>query len=152
MTIARQLEPELLPPLVDHELELHLNERTLGDTRTRPPTYRFEMRVGGHLAGSISLRLGHSEYIEKYAGHIGYGVEPIFRGHRFAARACQLVFPVARRHGFRSLWITCNPENVASRRTCEIVGGALVDIVDVPPMIDLYREGDRQKCRYRVTL
>ena len=43
-------------------------------------------------------------------------------------------------------------ENVASRRTCELVGGALIDIVDVPPIIDLYKEGDRQKCRYRVVL
>ena len=152
MTIAAHLEPELLPPLVDRELELHLTDRTLGDGRHRPPTYRFEMRVGGLLAGNISLRLGHSEYIQKYAGHIGYGVDPMFRGHHYAARSCRLLFPVARSHGFHALWITCNPENVASRRTCELIGGQLMDIVDVPPIIDLYREGDRQKCRYRVLL
>ena len=28
----------------------------------------------------------------------------------------------------------------------------LVEIVDVPPTLDLYKEGDRQKCRYRVRL
>lgn len=152
MTIAAHLEPVLLPPLADHELELHLTDRTLGDGRSRPPTYRFELRVDGALAGNISLRLGHTEYIEKYAGHIGYGVEPMFRGQHYAARSCRMLFPVARRHGFRALWITCNPENVASRRTCELVGGQLIDIIDVPPIIDLYREGDRQKCRYRVLL
>ena len=46
MTIARQLEPELLPPLVDHELELHLNERTLGDTRTTRSTPGPRKRIG----------------------------------------------------------------------------------------------------------
>jgi tagatose 1,6-diphosphate aldolase len=51
-----------------------------------------------------------------------------------------------------TLWITCNPENVASRRTCELVGGELVDIVELPPDIDMYKEGERQKCRYRVRL
>jgi predicted acetyltransferase len=50
------------------------------------------------------------------------------------------------------LWITCNPENVASRRTCELVGGELVDIVDLPVDSDMYKEGARQKCRYRVKL
>ena len=83
---------------------------------------------------------------------IGYGVDFDFRGKRYAARACRLLFHLARCHGMSQLWITCNPENVASRRTCELVGGVLVDIVDVPSTIDVYREGDRQKCRYRIRL
>ena len=64
----------------------------------------------------------------------------------------QLVLDVARSHGFKVLWITCNPENVASRRTCELVGGQLIDIVDLPPETDMYKEGERQKCRYRFVL
>lgn len=140
-------------PLVDGELELHLAERTLGDPRRNwVPAYRFEMRVTGVKAGTISLRVGSSELIERYAGHIGYGVEPPFRGRRYAARACTLLFGLARSHGLRTLWITCNPENVPSRRTCELVGGELVDIVELPPDSDMYKEGERQKCRYRVRL
>lgn len=140
-------------PLVDGELELHLVERTLGDPqRQRVPAYRFDMVVGGVKAGSISLRVGSGAFIEQYAGHIGYGVEYEFRGHRYAARACQLLFALARQHELTMLWITCNPENVASRRTCELIGGELVDIVDVPVETDMYKEGDRQKCRYRVRL
>src|SRR5690606_31709736 len=116
------------PVFVDRELELHLVERTPGDpTRNWVPAYRFEMRVGGQHAGSISLRVGTNPYIELYAGHIGYGVEPAFRGHHYAARACRVMFELARRHGMTMLWITCNPENVASRRTAELVGGKLVD-------------------------
>ena len=80
------------------------------------------MRVGGERIGNISLRLGRTEFIERYAGHIGYGVDLAHRGHGYAARACRLVFPVAKRNGFTVLWITCNPENVASRRTCERAG------------------------------
>jgi tagatose 1,6-diphosphate aldolase len=142
-----------VPPLADRELELHLTERTLGDpARHWVPAYRFEMRVGGRKAGSISLRVGSNAYLELYAGHIGYGVEYEFRGRRFAARSCRLLFDLARVHGLTTLWITCNPENVASRRTCELVGGELVDIVDLPPETDMYKEGERQKCRYRVQL
>ena len=47
------------------------------------------------------------------------------------------------------LWVTCNPDNIASRRTCELAGGVLVEIVDLPEDIDMYQEGERRKCRYR---
>jgi predicted acetyltransferase len=142
-----------VPLLVDGELELHLIERTLADhARNRVPAYRFELRVGGEKVGSASLRVGATEYLERYAGHIGYGVEYPFRGRRYAARACMLLFDVARQHGMTTLWITCNPENVASRRTCERIGGELVDIVDLPEETDMYKEGERQKCRYRIRL
>ncbi len=142
-----------VPLLVDGELELHLVERTLGDPRRNwVPAYRFDMRVGGTTAGTISLRVGRTTYVERYAGHIGYGVEPPYRGHRYAARAVTLLFDLARQHRLPALWITCNPENVASRRTCELVGGELVEIVDLPPETEMYKEGERQKCRYRVRL
>lgn len=143
----------LPPPLVDAELELMLVERTPADPeRNWVPAYRFEMRVVGHVAGGVTLRVGHGEYLERYAGHIGYGVEPAFRGNRYAARSTRLLFALARRHGLQTLWITCNPENVASRRTCELVGGELVDIVDLPSDSDMYQRGERQKCRYRIRL
>jgi len=142
-----------LPPLVDGELELHLVERTAGDPlRDRVPAYRFELRVEGRHVGNASLRVGSGVYLERYAGHIGYGVDGPFRGHRYAARATRLLLEIARRHGMTIVWITCNPENVASRRTCELVGGELVEIVDLPSDSDMYQEGERQKCRYRIRL
>jgi len=143
------LELDGVPMLADEDLELVLVEHTLQGPG-RVPTFRYEMRVAGDRVGSASLRVGTDEYIEKYAGHIGYGVDHAHRGKHYALRATRLLMKVARKHGLTMLWITCNPENVASRRTIERVGGELVDIVDVPPHVDLYREGDRQKCRYRV--
>jgi tagatose 1,6-diphosphate aldolase len=145
------MELDMVPVLVDGDLELHLIDRTLVQP-SRAPAYRFEMRVAGERAGTATLRIAGGDYFERYAGQIGYGVDIAHRGHHYAARTCKLLFDLARRHGLSTLWITCNPENVASRRTCELVGGELVEIVDVPPTIDLYREGDRQKCRYRVRL
>ena len=140
-------------PLVDDELELYLVEHSPAQPeRNWVPAYRFELRVDGERVGSVSLRLGNNEFLERFAGHIGYGVELPFRGRRYAARACKILFELARKHGMTTLWITCNPENVASRRTCEIVGGELVDIVDLPIDCDMYREGERQKCRYRIRL
>ena len=122
------------------------------------PAYHFWMHVAPHfgrvlpIAGAVGLRIGNTLNIELYFGHIGYHVYPAARGHRYAQRACRLLFPLARAHGFSSLWITCNPDNIPSRRTCERLGGTLVNIVPLPLDNVLYTQGDRDKCRYRIDI
>ena len=141
--------------LVDGDLTLVLVDKVPADPAMGyVPAYDFQMRRTGSPAriGGISLRVGDTDHLRMYAGHIGYGVEPEFRGHHYAARACRLLLPLARLHGIKELWITCNPDNVASRRTCELAGAVFVEIVDLPEDCDMYREGERQKCRYRIDL
>jgi tagatose 1,6-diphosphate aldolase len=104
------------------------------------------------MAGGISLRVGTNRAIELYYGHFGYHVYPAARGHHFAERASRLLLPLARAHGMKTLWITCNPENEASRRTCQRLGAALVEIVPVPRSDPLYGRGDHEKCRFRIDL
>lgn len=152
-TIEELRRIDLLPVgrLVDDELELTLAaHESLNPSTGWVPTYRFDMRCNGRYAGSISLRIANTPEIVLYLGHIGYNVDVNFRGHHFAARSCKLIFPLAAQHGLNPVWITCNPDNWASRRTCELAGGEMVEIVDVPPNNSLYQRGDLQKCRYRV--
>jgi tagatose 1,6-diphosphate aldolase len=139
--------------LHDGEMELHL-ERTIPSYPTRSwlPTYDFALRVDGAPAGDINLRIGNTSNILLYGGHIGYNVEPAFRGQHFAERACRLLFPLAQAHGLTTVWITTTPDNVASRRTCERLDARLVEIVPVPEDNDLFAIGDREKCRYRIDL
>ena len=139
--------------LIDRDLELELVDRFPGDpARGWVPAYVFRMIHPGEdeTLGHIHLRIGNPESLVLYGGHIGYGVAPAHRGHHYAARACRLLFPLARSHGFRVLWITCDPENTASRRTCELAGAEFVEIVGLPEGSDMYRQGSRQKCRYRL--
>ena len=141
--------------LKDGELELILVETRAGDTDIElAPTYKFDMRLEGNgaKAGYIELRVGNTRHIVMYAGHIAYRVRPEHQGHRYAARACRLLLPLASRHDLGTLWITCNPENIASARTCELAGGELVETVDLPENTDMYRRGERRKRRYRFEL
>ena len=140
---------------VDGDLRLILVEKRFGNpARGVVPAYKFAMRKVDteEPIGRVDLRIGNTEQIVLYAGHIGYRVEPPYRGQRYAARSCLLLFDLARRHQIDPLWITCNPENVASKRTCELVGGKFIEIVELPEDTDMYREGERLKCRYRVDL
>lgn len=111
--------------------------------------YHFEIRVDGQPAGGVNLRAGKTHEIEMYSGHIGYAVEPAFRGRHYAEKACRLLVPLINAHGINPVWITCNPDNLASRRTCERLGAVLVETVPVPRNHFLWRLGDREKCRYR---
>jgi predicted acetyltransferase len=116
------------------------------------PAYRFAIVVDGEQVGKIDLRLGATDFMVQFGGQVGYGIDPPYRGHRYAARALRVLTSVARNHGFDVLWISCNPENSASRRTCELAGAELVEIVDLPADCDMYAAGDRRKCRYRLAL
>lgn len=142
------------PTLQDQELTLELHKTVEGDpTKGWVPAYFFHMihRDTGAYMGKIDLRIGDNENLY-YGGHIGYEVEEHFRGQRYAARSVQLLLPFAKDHGLETIGITCNPDNVASRRTCEIAGGVLQGIVDLPEHNNMYHLGDRQKCRYLFTL
>ncbi len=144
-----------LETMSDGELELRLVSTNPADPeRSRVAAYCFGMFLPGrrHKVGSIDLRLGESLDLKRYGGQIGYGVLPRFRGRRLASRALLLLLPLARRHGFRELWITCDPDNLASRRTCERAGAVLHDIVEIPPGHEMHERGLRKKCRYLLEL
>ena len=122
------------------------------------PAYHFwmrlrpELRPAAPMAGAISLRIGQTLDLVLYYGHIGYNVYPPVRGNHYAERACRLLFGLARAHHLGTLWITTDPENMASRRTCQRLGAELVDVVEIPKGHPLYERGQRQKCRYRIDL
>lgn len=117
------------------------------------PAYHFHICTpdGKRKAGKCDLRIGYNEKLY-YGGHIGYNVKPKYRGHHYAAKACRLLFEIARQQGMKYVYITCNPDNLASKRTCELLQGALVEIVDLPEDNDMYQNGERQKCIFRFDL
>jgi predicted acetyltransferase len=116
------------------------------------PAYLFELRTdGGQQAGRVRLRVGWNDDIIRYAGQIGYAVEPAFRGRRIAERACRLILPLARRHGLEQLWITCQPDNAASRRTLERLGAEPAGILEVPAGYPLDAVVERKKKCFRLS-
>jgi tagatose 1,6-diphosphate aldolase len=139
--------------LRDGELRLELMSFEMNPVH-KVPTYSFRMvhAKSGEEMGTIRLRVGNSRHVEMFAGHVGYAVHERFRGHGYARRALRLLAGVAKRVGLDPLWITCDPENLASRRSLERVGARLVAIVDVPNDCVIYQSGHPRKCRYGMNL
>ncbi len=103
--------------------------------------------MNGFDIGHIHLRIGDTEHVRLCAGHIGYEIAPAHRGHRYALHACVALAPFARSLQ-RSFLITCDPDNLPSRRTIELLGAAYIDEVAVPPHDPHYRRGSRSKLRF----
>jgi predicted acetyltransferase len=138
--------------LTDGEIRLELVTHVPGDkTKEWVPANHYQIQKAStkEKVGQIDLRLGYTWDVVRYAGQIGYSVGESFRGHHYAAKACLLLKPIAKQHGMDVLWITCNPDNWPSRKTCEYLGATLVEIVDLPYDNAMYQAGERQKCRYR---
>jgi tagatose 1,6-diphosphate aldolase len=145
--------PFLPGELGDREFHLELARFELHPAH-HVPTYQFLMvhLETNEVLGNIRLSIGSTPHLERYAGHIGYGVLPQHRGHHYASRAVRLLLPLARQLNLDPLCITCDPENAASRRTLELAGAELIEIVDVPPDCIIHQRGHPRKCRYRLAL
>lgn len=140
--------------LSDEILRLHLRE--LSDAipeRGWVPAYHFTIALSStrEPVGLLSLRVGATESLRLYAGQIGYAIAEPHRGRRHAARAVRLAIPLARRLGLDPVWITCDPGNAPSRRTCELVGAEYVEEVTIPKGHEMYAMGARVRARYRLT-
>lgn len=97
--------------------------------------------------GQISYRNGDSRCVY-YFGHIGYHIDPPWRGNHFAARACELIRNEILAGGKTTAVITCDPDNIPSIRTCERLGGLYEGTVDVPEDIRKRFDISNSKRRY----
>lgn len=132
------------------ELILELEKTTPAQPEKQfVPAYHFYICLpDGTRIGKCVLRVGHNDKLY-IGGNIGYEIDEPYRGHRYAAKACELLFRQARKHELGYLIITCVPENIASARTCELAGGAYIETADIPESNEMYAEGKRQVRIYR---
>lgn len=139
--------------LKNDEIILILEKTVDGNTeKDWVPAYHFAIcNKKGIKLGACDLRIGHNDKLY-YGGNIGYSIDKEHRGHHYAGKACLLLFELARKHNMEYLIITCNPDNYASRKTCEYAGGELVEIAELPENNDMRDKGEFEKCIFRFQL
>lgn len=140
--------------MTDGEINLELYQTYEADPVKKyvpARVYKIYRSEDHALVGGLSLRLGHNENTF-YGGHMGYEIYEPYRGRHYAGKACRLACRIARQEGMAYLFITCSPENTASQRTCEYAGAVLVQMLEIPAHLEMYQNGRRISCQYRIEL
>lgn len=111
-----------------------------------PCTQYIYVRESDHkVVGVIQIRHYFNEFLEKYAGHIGYSVCPSERRKGYATQMLRAVLPECKALGIDHVLITCVTGNEGSRKTILNNGGIYESMV-YEPKENVYLE------RYWITI
>jgi predicted acetyltransferase len=82
---------------------------------------------GNEYLGRISIRHRLTASLREIGGHIGYDIRPSARRRGHATAVLAAALPVARSLGIGQALLTCDEDNLASRKVIEANGGVLED-------------------------
>jgi predicted acetyltransferase len=97
----------------------------IGLSETWVPETCLVAEVGGQLVGRVSIRHYLNPSLRLMGGHIGYSVRPRFRRKGFAGLILDLALAEARNLEIGEALLTCDADNLASRRVIESHGGVM---------------------------
>ena len=87
------------------------------------PESEFWLIDNGEYIGTTRIRHRLNDFLRKYGGNIGYQIRPSRRRQGYGRRILQLALVEARRLGLTRALVTCNRENIGSRKIIEANGG-----------------------------
>ena len=124
--------------LQDNEIKLIVDRVSDADPiKGWVPAYYFSIcDKDGNKLGFCDLRVGYSDGLY-FGGHIGYTIYEEHRGHHYAGKACKLMFELAKKHGMEYLYITCDQNNIPSKKTLDYLGGEFLEIAELPEDNDM---------------
>jgi|GEM_PF-1552594 len=127
---AREMHPEgwmltLDPAWKDHEFsryveDLEARRQLRNDTQVPDTTYWAV--CNGEYLGRITVRHEINIWVGSVGGHVGYEVRPKFRRRGLGAAMLKKFIPILRDMNFVQVLITCDEDNLASRKVAESAG------------------------------
>ena len=85
---------------------------------------------GDRFIGRVGIRHILNDKLLKEGGHIGYSIRPSERKKGYGTLALKLALPKAREIGIEKALLTCNFDNLASKKIIEKNGGILENQIE----------------------
>ena len=105
----------------------------------------FWLIDGNDYIGRLILRYGLNEHLLHIGGHIGYEIRPSRRRQGYGKLILKYGLERAKDSGLEQVLLTCDEDNLGSRRIIEPHGGMLENIIEV-------EQWPAKVCRYWIQL
>lgn len=110
----------------------------------RVPNADFWLIDNDEYIGRMSIRYKLNEHLLKIGGNIGYEIRPSKRRLGYGKEQLRLGLIQAKRDGLQRVLVTCDEDNIGSKKIIEHNGGQLENALEV--------EGSPRKLRYWIEL
>ena len=114
------------------EIEKYTDPATVPEGLVQATQFVYVRKADGRILGMLQVRHTMNDYLEKYAGHIGYSVRPSERRKGIAKRMLRLGLAYCRSIGLPRVMVSCIDTNEGSRRTILANGGIYESTVHEP--------------------
>ena len=94
------------------------------------PNVRMYGFVADAIVGSLAIRLELKGMLRTLGGHIGYQVLEPHRRRGYGTEMLRQAIPVCSQLGLQEILVTCDADNVASRKIIEANGGVYESTID----------------------
>ena len=120
--------------------------------KKRVPAYSFDICLkDGTKVGYCNLRIDNSE-LTKYCGNIGYGIYEKYRGNKYSLKASKLLIKLAKKHNLKYVLINCEPNNLASKRICQLLNAEFVETANIPSTHEMYLDEKSEISIYKIKI
>jgi predicted acetyltransferase len=97
--------------------------------RGRVPSTEYWLIDGDEFIGTLNIRHELNDYLYRIAGHIGYSIRPSKRRRGYGKEILRLGLQKAKERGLTRVLITCDEDNIGSKKIIEYNGGVFENAV-----------------------
>lgn len=101
-------------------------------------TYFLIRESDDKIIGMMNIRLSLNDKLRKSGGNIGYSIRPVERKKGYNKINLYLGLLICKKYGIENVLLTCDKENIGSKKTMEALGGKFIKYKKEKDYVELF--------------